>query len=72
MILCIFRRIVHEKIQKVENNRVQYGVTPLLFRYIEYRAKIIMFAALYSKSTSIVQQKKKCKKPNMSNHCVFR
>ena len=35
MILCIYLRIVHEKIQKVENNRVQYGVTPLLFRYIE-------------------------------------
>ena len=48
-----------KKIPQVENNRaggggggggeregVQYAVTPLLFLYIEQRAKLIIFAAM--------------------------
>ena len=36
--------------------------------------KMLVLGFLYSKSTPIVQQKKKkkCEKPNMSNDCVFR
>ena len=43
MNLCIFLRILHEKIQKVENNGVgvQYGVTPHLFRYKDQKSSYL-------------------------------
>ena len=85
MNLSIFLRILHEKIQNVENNwRVQYCFTPMLFRYIEQKAKLIIFAALIKAKwqnvglgVSLFQKytyspTKKCEKPNMSNNCFFR
>ena len=84
MILCIFLRIVHKKIQKVENKGgVGYNtVSHLSFfatmnkeqksSYLQLcrrlNGKMLVLGFLYSKSTPIVQKKKK---KNMSNDCVF-
>ena len=70
MNLCIFLRIVQEKIQKIDNNRVQYGVTICFFAtlnkeqkssYVQLcrrlNGKMLVLGFLHFKSTPIVQQK---------------